>query len=260
MIRSDAAQTLMRFLSFRPDDSLPVLSLFSELDGAISHFDGGKHNFVYVPGKRDDRVVLIAHADTVWDEFYLRALDPYADLALAERLPDMVHAPAFNRRFVSQKGSREWGIGADDRAGCAMLWLLRNSGHSLLITDGEEHGQIGSRYLMEFYPAIAAELNQHRYMIQLDRRGRSDYKTYSLPVTNAFCRFIESHTGFKDAGKTARTDIVALCDRICGVNLSVGYRNEHTPQERLSYKDWLNTLTIVARLLKLEQPFFPLQA
>ena len=260
MNEANAAETLMRFLSFRPDSAAPVLSVFAELVGAIAHYDGGKHNFVYVPGKRADRVVLIAHADTVWDEYYLRELYPYVDLKLADRLPDMAHKPVFDGQFVYQNGSLDWGIGADDRAGCAMLWLLRDSGHSLLITDGEEHGQISSHYLTENYPAIAEELNHHRYMIQLDRRGGTDYKTYSLPVTYEFCRFIETHTGFTDAGKTARTDIVALCSRICCVNLSVGYRREHTPQEFLSYPDWLNTLTIVSRMLEGEQPEFLLQA
>ena len=255
MMKSEALDTLMSFLSKRPDSSKPVLSLFSELDGAITHCDGDKNNFVYVPGNRADRVVLAAHADTVWDVCYCRDLAP----ELADKLPDMAHVPAIDGEFIVQKGWENWGIGADDRAGCAMLWLLRNSGHSLLITDGEEYGQIGAHYLVDHYPAIAEELNEHRYMIQLDRRNSSDYKTYRLAVTDDFRRFIESHTGFCDAGVKSRTDIVALCTKICGVNFSIGYYNEHTPQEYLSCPDWINTLRIVRRLLEGEQPGFALQ-
>ena len=47
---------------------------------------------------------------------------------------------------VYSSGDDLCGIGADDRAGCAMLWLLRDSGHSLLILDGEEHGQVGAAF------------------------------------------------------------------------------------------------------------------
>ena len=259
MMRTVEVETLLRFLALRPDDSGPVLAQFSELDGAVVHCDGGKHNFVYIPGRRSDRVVLAAHADTVWDTYYFRELEAYIDPELAAELPHMIHDPFFDGEYVFQKGWDGWGIGADDRAGCAMLWLLRNSGHSLLITDGEEHGQIGAHYLMDAYPDIAAELNDHRYMIQLDRCGSADYKTYRLPVTDDFRRYIEVNTPFADAGRKSRTDIVALCSRICGVNFSIGYYDEHTARERLSVSEWLNTLRIVSRLLEKEQPQFLLE-
>ena len=259
MMESEARQTLMHFLSFRPHMTYPVLRQFADLPGAIAHFDGEKNNFVYVPGSRSDRVVLIAHADTVWDEYYLKQLSPFDDPGLDEILDHTAHAPETDGEFIYQKGTPDWGLGADDRAGCAMLWLLRNSGHSLLVTDGEEAGQIGARHLMDAYPALAEELNRHRHMLQLDRRGGTDYKTYNLPVTAEFCRFIEAQTGYADAGKTSRTDIITLCRKVCGANLSVGYYNEHTPQEVLCYPEWLHTLETVSRMLEGEQPQFPLQ-
>ncbi len=257
---TDLRDTLMRFLSFRPESSKTVLSLFSELDGAIAQCGSSKNNFVYIPGTREDRVLLIAHADTVWDEFYFSEKYPAYGREIAEKLHDMEHTPFFDGKFIFQNGSDDWGLGADDRAGCAMLWLLRNSGHSLLITDGEEHGQRGSYHLMKNYKKLAEELNAHRYMIQLDRRGSSDYKTYDLAVSSEFCHYIETHTGFRDAGSYSCTDIVALCRKICGVNLSVGYYNEHTWKEYLSYPEWLNTYNIVNDLLKGEQPYFPLES
>ena len=42
--------------------------------------------------------------------------------------------------FFYRSGVYDEGIGADDRAGCAILWLLKDSGHSLLVTNGEEIG------------------------------------------------------------------------------------------------------------------------
>ncbi len=164
-------EVLMRFLSLDLTDSLPVLQLFADLDGAVSCLKGYKRNFVYVPGARKDRVVLIAHTDTVWDRYYD---DGDGTPAPASREHRPVMTPD---GIVRQGGWQQWGLGADDRAGCAILWLLRNSGHSLLLTDGEEIGGISADYLMCFRPDIADELNAHRYMIQFDRRNSRDYKT-----------------------------------------------------------------------------------
>lgn len=247
---------LMQFLSIRPDDSKAVLSMFAELHGAISHFDGGKKNFVYIPGTREDRVVLIAHVDTVWDKEYWGS---YLEEIDENELIKKEHKPVLSDGIVRQGGWTGWGLGADDRAGCAMLWLLRESGHSLLITDGEEHGQVGAHHLMDCYPELGEELNSHNYMIQLDRRNNQEYKTYRLPVSREFHEYIELNTGYIDVGYKARTDIVALCTRICGVNLSIGYCNEHHGDEYLHVEGWLNTYQIVKSMLEKEQPKFLLE-
>ena len=249
-------EILMTMLSFDLTDTKSILTMFSELDGAVSHLDGEKNNFVYVPGSREDSVVLVAHTDTVWDSFYLKN-GFWGNKYIVDNLVKD-HKPKWENGRIHQGGSELFGLGADDRAGCAMLYLLKNSGHSLLITDGEEHGQIGANYLMTYYPDIAAELNAHQYMIQLDRQGSSDYKTYRLNITEEFCRFIETETGYTNAGQNSRTDIVTLCRRICGVNLSIGYYHEHTSQEYLVYEEWYKTYEIVKEMLKKPQPFFSL--
>ena len=242
-------EVLMRFLSFDLEDSLPVLQQFADLDGAVVRFEGRKKNFVYVPGTRKDRVVLIAHTDTVWDKCYENEVMPVTG--------PREHRPVMTQEgMIRQGGWKGWGLGADDRAGCAILWLLRNSGHSLLLTDGEEYGGIGADHLMWYYPEIGDELNQHSYMIQLDRRNNEDYKTYNLPVSRAFRKYIEAKTGYHDAGSKSFTDIVSLCSRICGVNLSVGYYNEHHASEYLDYNAWLHTYQTVRKILEDEQPEF----
>ena len=234
MDRDLAIDTLKRFCSFPLKTSVEVLKAFADLPGAISHFDSGKHNFVYVPGTRQDRVLLVAHADTVWDEEYTQG--------------------SFDQVLIEKSGSlygknMACGIGADDRSGCAILWLLRNSGHSLLITDGEEIGSVASKHIISNYPSLFLELNEHCYMVQFDRRNFCDYKVYNLPVSQDFIEFIEKSTGYCDAGKKASTDIVKLCRDICGVNLSVGYYNEHTPNESIVIDEWLNTLEIAEKML-----------
>ena len=253
---SHETEILMQFLAFRPDDSVPVLQKFAGLDGAISHFDGEKKGFVYVPGTREDRVVLAAHTDTVWDKLYWGFFLPEID---EKELLEKEHRPVLSDGIVRQGGWNGWGLGADDRAGCAMLWLLRNSGHSLLLTDGEEHGQIGANHLMRSYPEIADELNSHNYMIQLDRRNDCDYKTYDLSVSREFIDYVESQTGYMDAGRRSRTDIVALCKRICGVNFSIGYYTEHYADDYLDVDHWLNTYRIVKSMLEKKQPRFLLE-
>ncbi|MBQ9748285.1 MAG: hypothetical protein IJV98_05820 [Clostridia bacterium] len=247
MTREKAMAALEHFCSFPLSTSQGVLAEFAKLPRAIARFDGDKHNFVYVPGTREDRVLLIAHADTVWDTFYDKG---YFEQTLKKTVTD--------EGVVYVGTDPSCGIGADDRAGCAMLWLLRESGHSLLITDGEERGQIGAHYIREHAPELFDELNRHRYMIQLDRRGKSDYKVYHLPVSREFLSFVERATGYQDAGRLARTDIVALCRDVCGVNLSIGYYDEHKPEERLVFEDWYHTLTLVEGMLAGEQCHYPL--
>ena len=236
-----ASETLLEFLSLPIADSKPVMKLFESLPGAIAHYDGGKRNFVYVPGTRKDRVLLVAHADTVWDE--------------DETAKQSVELSCGQIRGQN----KSCGIGADDRAGCAMLWLLRDSGHSLLIPDGEEYGGIGSGHLMESYPELAKEINDHCYAIQLDRRNATDYKVYNLRVSKDFTKFIEKNTGYSIPDSGSATDIINLCKKICGANLSVGYRNEHTSNEHIIVDDWYNTLIKVEKMITPPQRQFLLE-
>ena len=241
---TSAKQILHRFCSFPVSSTEDILQEFANVPGAIVHFDGQKKNFVYIPGTRRDRVLLVAHVDTVWDAFYGKG--------------------TFEQTLAEQDGmysgvNPDCGIGADDRAGCAILYCLKESGHSLLIVDGEEHGQIGSNHIKNAYPEIFNELNRHSYVIQFDRRGSDNYKVYNLPVSKKFIRFIEKSTGFKDAGKNARTDIVVLCRDICGVNLSIGYYDEHSSDEKLVFSEWFKTLELSERMLRKEQTGYPLK-
>ncbi len=239
-----AKKVLEEFLSLPLENSSDVLEKFAALPNAIYHNDGGKLSFVYVPGNRDDRVVLAAHADTVWDKYY--NVYPCAEQKLQDK----------NGTYSGTNGI--CGIGADDRAGCAILWLLKDFGHSLLILDGEENGQMGAKHLRDSYPKLFDEINDHSYIVQFDRRNANDYKCYRLPVTEEFKKFIEKETNYKDAGKTAFTDIVTLCTKICGVNLSVGYYDEHSSNEMIVFDEWYHTLDVAYNMLTKEQKKYPL--
>ncbi|MBQ3403335.1 MAG: hypothetical protein IJG65_08225 [Synergistaceae bacterium] len=239
---SEERKTLEYFLGAPLNDAENVLDDFRELEGAIyrpQRFDDSRDSFVYVPGKRKDRVLLIAHADTVfeWDT-------PVRSVMLG--------------KVQYYSGTKNLGIGADDRAGCAILYLLKDMGHSLLVLNGEEDGSLGALRIATECPEIFDELNEHSYMIEFDRRNEKDYKTYRIPVSDEFRAFIEAETGYHDAGSSSSTDIAHLCEKICGVNLSVGYYDEHTPMEHLIYSQWLNTLNIARKMLEPPQKRFPL--
>jgi len=243
-------ETLELYLAIDLSSAMPVLERFAKINGAMAVFDGGKNNFVYVPGTRKDRVLLVAHADTVWDSAYCPTMREFIQQVIFE---DGVYRGAIHKCG----NEHDIGLGADDRSGCAMLELLKDSGHSLLVLDGEEHWPHASMYLRREYPMLFRELNEHAYAIQLDRCNSTDFKCYDIPVSEEFKSFIQEETGYEDAGVSSCTDIVHLCDNMCGVNLSVGYYNEHHADEWLVYEEWLHTLNVVRRLLEKPQRRFP---
>lgn len=239
---SEEHHVLHFFLTLPISSTERVFARFRTLPGAVETHGEGKQGYLYVPGTRADRCVLVAHADTYYDR-------AYQDAECAARLE--------RGNGVYYSGSDACSIGADDRAGCAMLWLLRNSGHSLLLLDGEEHGQIGSHYLRDTNPSLFDELNSHSFMVQLDRRGKNDYKVYDIPVSDEFLAFVERETGYERAEGSGKTDIMVLCRDVCGVNLSVGYYDEHRGEERLVISEWERTLGVVRSLLEKDLKRYP---
>ena len=218
--------TLKSFLAYPLENSDAVFARFAGIPGAIAR---GKRpeRFVYLPGKRKDRVLLVAHADTVWDD---GIADGPANTYI-ERDGEIVADPA-----------RGIGLGADDRAGCAVLWLLRGLGHSLLLTDGEEQGRRGSNWLMEDCAGMAAEINGgHGFAVEFDRGCDRQYKCYNIG-TPEFRAYIERTLGHTEPDRHANTDIVTLCRDIPGVNLSLGFYEWHSPDERLVISEWQSSL------------------
>lgn len=233
-------RTLMDFLRLPLGNSDEVLTRFARLPGADRR-GTGPNQFVFVKGHRPDKVLLVAHADTAWD---LRDDCPEPDPGNG-----LIRHTLTNRNGIIRNRSHKRGLGADDRAGCAILWLLRSLGHSLLVTDGEEGGCRGSRYLMDSHADLAREINtQHQFAVEFDRRNGSDYKCYTVG-TDPFRAYVARNTGYTEPDRKSNTDIVTLCKDICGVNLSIGYRDEHTPEESLALTEWLHTLAVSRRWL-----------
>lgn len=227
MIKNNDIDILMEFLNFPQNESDEIFKKFATIPGAMEFGKGDKKS-IYITGTRKDKVLLIAHADTVSKNYQKQNL-------IIE-----------NNIIKNTNGI----IGADDRSGCAILWLLKDLGHSILITNGEEKGCKGSRYLMDRHYNIFEDLNQHQFMVEFDSRGSTDFKTYFVG-SNDFDKYINKSIGYKKVnGKY--TDICVLCETICGVNLSVGYYNEHTNKEYLNLDEWQNTLNVAREWLSKE--------
>lgn len=213
-----AKKTITTFLTIKTDDVFE--QNFDKLPGAQPYRD-----FTFIPGAKDpkERVLLVAHADTV----HLHPLNV-----------------TWNGNIVTA-----WnGLGADDRVGCAVLWILQNSGHSLLITDGEEKGGWGAKAAARMIPE---QLSQHCFAIEVDRRGDANYVFYnvSTPKFEKFVGKVAPKWWRREVG--SYTDIVDVCAGagICGVNICAGYMGEHTRDELFFYDAWCRSFSLVERLL-----------
>lgn len=186
-------------------------------------------NYLFAEGNIP--IGLVAHADTVFD----------ADKEDKEIFYDSSKQVSWSPQ----------GLGADDRAGIfAILKILQTELRpSIFITTDEESGGLGSYALIEDYPNCpVADL---RYLIQLDRQGEKDCVFYDC-INKDFIKYIESF-GFVRA-KGLFSDISILCPfwKVAGVNLSVGYEDEHTYVEILRWKNLFKTIHKVTKMLSEE--------
>ena len=231
---------LKRFLDFPLSSTKEIFDDFRTIEGHIFREKNqrSKKRFLYAEGKREKKALLVAHADT------------YFDKGCFSEKHTVIEENGI-LKAVDENGKPQL-LGADDRAGIAMLWLLKDCGHSLLITDGEERGRIASKWLMKENKDVAERINQrHQFIIQLDRCNATEYKCYNVGG-NDFRAFIEEQTGYTEPEFGAKTDICSLCKDICGVNISIGYYDQHSIYEILNIAEWLNTLRIVEKILYAE--------
>lgn len=139
------------------------------------------------------------------------------------------------------------GLGADDRAGVFCILKVLSSGlrpHVIFTTD-EEKGCLGAATLA----ANPCPFPDCRFIVQLDRAHANDCVFYECDNKD-FEHFIEEY-GFETRWGTM-SDISELCPHwgIAGVNLSVGYRDEHSYSEVLFVKHMLNTIEKVKNILQ----------
>ena len=183
----------------------------------------------YVMAQGETPIALVAHLDTVF---------PYGKRKIYyDREAQVIWSPN--------------GLGADDRAGVFAILLIIQHGFrpTVIFTTDEELGCLGADKLVLDYPEPLWPIN---YIVQLDRQGANDCVFYNCNNPK-FEKYIEEFGFVSDFGSFS--DISAICPAwgIAGVNLSIGYINEHTLQETLHVKFWKRTIKQVEKMLKKEK-------
>jgi hypothetical protein len=182
----------------------------------------------YIIATGDIPVAIVAHLDTVFEK----------DILLEER--ELFYDEKRNVAFCPQ------GAGFDDKAGVFAILKLISSGlrpHIIFTTD-EEVGGKGASELAK----LVCPFEDLRYVIELDRRGSNDCVFYDCD-NQEFIDYIEKF-GF-EWNFGSYSDICEFCPtwEIAGVNLSIGYRDEHSVSEVLFVGQMLSTIDKVKKML-----------
>ena len=174
----------------------------------------------------DTPIMLCAHLDTVFD-------NPPINI-FVDWQAEVMWAPA--------------GLGADDRAGVYAILSLLMEGFkpSVLFTTGEEVGCQGAIKLINSMPDCP--VSDIKCLIQLDRRNNGESVYYACQ-NKTFENWINKYGFYTQQGTF--TDISVVCPYwgLAGVNLSVGYYNEHTKQEFLRYNELEQTIEKIRQML-----------
>lgn len=180
----------------------------------------------YVAAVGDIPVALVAHLDTVFDK-------PPVDI-FYDRVKNVMWSPD--------------GLGADDRAGVYAIVQLIKKGlrPTIIFTTDEEKGALGAEALIMDHPTAITDL---KYIVQLDRRGNSDCVFYNCNNLE-FEDFIEEYGFVTTYGSFSDISVICPAWGIAGVNLSIGYVDEHSYSELLYVGSMLATIKKVEKMLK----------
>lgn len=215
-----------------------------ELDEIASKH--GKLCWLFLPETLENKVCLVAHIDTVWDE---------GDSGQAKHKQWHKITKEQKEIFYDYKQRVIWspsGLGADDRAGIyACLEAFSNIPEPykpiVLLTNCEETGGDGAFEAIDEFEELLAD--NVSFFVELDRRGCGEAVFYNNEGKE-FIDYVESF-GFEEHFGTF-SDVSIICDflGICGVNLSIGYYNEHTKYEYLNLNDMEYTTKKIFDILK----------
>ena len=179
----------------------------------------------YIVGVGNIPIALVAHMDTVYKN------------------------PVSNLYYDQRKGvlwSPE-GLGADDRAGIFAIIKILQDGlrPTVIFTTDEEQGGIGAMVLA----ADPCPVEGLKYLIQLDRRGTNDCVFYDCYCPE-FTAYVESFGFCERWGSFSDISFLMPEWQICGVNLSVGYEDEHSYTEILNIGPLYDTIKKVKTMLQ----------
>ena len=170
-------------------------------------------------------------------------------IALVAHLDTVYKTPVSNLYYDQRKGvlwSPE-GLGADDRAGVFAILKILQDGYrpSVIFTTDEEKGGVGASALAE----IPCPIPNLKYMIELDRRGSNDCVFYDCYCPE-FVDYVESFGFCEKYGSFSDISFLMGEWLTCGVNLSVGYEEEHSYSEHLYVGPLFDTIKKVKKMLE----------
>ena len=202
----------------------------SSLMKAMRKYLESKYNTVisakeYLVAVGDIPIALVAHLDTVF------AAPPKR--IFYDRIKNVMWSPE--------------GLGADDRAGVYAIVQILKSGlrPTIIFTTDEEKGCLGAEVLVKNLPIAPVKL---KYIIEMDRRGSDDCVFYQCD-NEQFESYVESFGFVMNFGSFS--DISVICPKwgVAGVNLSIGYYDEHSYSETLYIGQMFSTIEKVKHML-----------
>lgn len=172
-------------------------------------------------------IALVAHMDTVFENQNFNAKEIFYD-----RQKNVMWCPQ--------------NAGFDDKAGIFAILKIIQDGFRpwIIFTCDEETGGEGAHEVV----CRIEQLQGLRYIIELDRQGKTDCVFYDCDNPD-FVSYVSSFGFIEDWGTF--TDISIICPAlgVAGVNLSVGYRDEHTREEILYVSALKSTIQKVEKML-----------
>lgn len=185
-----------------------------------------RKEYVYAVG--DIPIALVAHLDTVF-----------------KTPPQTIYYDKEKCVMWSPEG-----LGADDRAGVFAIIKILQAGlrPTVIFTTDEEKGALGAEKLVQEVPQPFTEL---KYVIQLDRRGSNDCVFYNCG-NETFTEYVETFGFAENYGSFSDISVICPAWKIAGVNLSIGYDDEHSVTETLNTTHMLQTISKVKKMLQVE--------
>lgn len=216
---------------------------------------------LFSTGPREMLQVLTKYLRTKYDKVvqtkdYVYAIGEQSEVALVAHL-DTVYARPVKDLYYDQTKGVLWspdGLGADDRAGVfAIIKIIEGQLRpSIIFTMEEETGGLGALALSK----LTCPFPNLKYIIELDRRGSDDCVFYDC-YNPDFVKYIESFGFVERFGSFSDISILCPAWKICGVNLSIGYEDEHSISETLHIAPLFATIKKVKKMVVAKDiPFF----
>ena len=176
---------------------------------------------------------LLAKLKKRYEKIWMHKSFIYAEgtvpICLVAHLDTVHKLPPFSIVEEDDKISSPFGIGGDDRCGVyAILQIIQKYNCSVLFCCDEESGGLGA---LAFTKTSLAKQAEFKYMIELDRKGKTDAVFYDCDnpeftdMITQFGPWKENYGSFSDISELAPELGCAA------VNLSVGYYKQHTSEE-----------------------------